>query len=34
MIKIPVMTKLQWIYVVVGVLVAISMLLAVLPIGR
>jgi hypothetical protein len=28
------MTKLQWIYVVVGLLVAVSMLLAVLPIGR
>jgi hypothetical protein len=28
------MTKLQWIYVVVGVLVALSMLLAVLPVGR
>jgi len=28
------MTKLQWVYVVVGLLVALSMLLAVLPLGR
>jgi len=28
------MTRLQWIYVIVGLLVAASMILAVLPIGR
>jgi len=28
------MTKLQWIYVIVGLVVALSMILAVLPIGR
>jgi hypothetical protein len=28
------MTKLQWVYVIVGLLVAVSMLLAVLPLGR
>jgi hypothetical protein len=28
------MSKLQWVYVVVGLLVALSMILAVLPIGR
>jgi len=28
------MTKLQWVYVIVGLLVALSMILAVLPIGR
>jgi hypothetical protein len=28
------MTKLQWVYIVVGLLVALSMLLAVLPLGR
>jgi len=28
------MTKLQWVYVVVGLMVAASMLLAVLPVGR
>jgi len=28
------MTRLQWVYVIIGLLVALSMLLAVLPIGR
>jgi len=28
------MTKLQWVYIIVGLLVALSMLLAVLPLGR
>jgi hypothetical protein len=28
------MTRLQWVYIVVGLLVAISMLLYVLPVGR
>jgi hypothetical protein len=28
------MTKLQWVYIVIGLLVALSMLLAVLPLGR
>jgi hypothetical protein len=28
------MTRLQWVYIIVGLLVAISMLLAVLPLGR
>jgi hypothetical protein len=28
------MTKLQWVYIVIGLLVAASMLLAVLPVGR
>jgi hypothetical protein len=28
------MTKLQWVYVIVGLVVALIMLLAVLPVGR
>jgi len=28
------MTKLQWAYVVIGIVVALSMVLAVVPIGR
>jgi hypothetical protein len=28
------MTKLQWAYIIIGVVVAASMLLAVMPIGR
>jgi len=28
------MTRLQWVYVIIGLLVALSMLLAVLPLGR
>ena len=28
------MTRLQWIYIIIGLVVALSMILAVLPIGR
>ena len=28
------MTRLQWVYVIIGLLVAVSMLLYVLPVGR
>ena len=31
---VPRMSKLQWVYVIVGLLVALSMVLAVLPLGR
>jgi hypothetical protein len=31
---VPSMTKLQWVYVIIGLLVALSMILAVLPVGR
>jgi hypothetical protein len=30
----PAMTKLQWVYVIVGLLIVLSMVLAYVPIGR